>query len=87
LPNLDPHWVEMSARVADVVYRNLIRHPPVVSPWLSPGEAAKYLSLQPRGLEAYRRTGGGPKFERPAKKVVRYHVNDLDAWARGESAE
>ena len=30
-----------------------------------------------------RRTGGAPKFERPAKKVVRYHVNDLDAWVTG----
>ena len=85
MSKLDPHFVEMAALVADEVCRRLYDGVALVSPWLDPEECAEYLGLTERGLENYRRTGGGPKFDRPAHKVVRYHVKDLDAWVRGEA--
>ena len=80
MEKLDPQFVEMAALVADDVYRKLLKRTPIISPWLNPAEAAKYLGLQERGLEAYRRCGGGPEYVRPTKKTVRYHVKDLDTW-------
>jgi DNA-binding transcriptional MerR regulator len=42
--------------------------------------AARYVGLSARTLEHYRRVGGGPRFIKHARNVVRYDVRDLDAW-------
>lgn len=52
------------------------------SPFLSTEQAAFYLGLSPRKLEALRGSGvGGPPFRRHCR-FVRYHIDDLDNWSR-----
>lgn len=46
-------------------------------------EAAPFLDLKPRGLEAMRSRGGGPKFVRVSSRCVRYRRIDLKEWADG----
>ncbi len=50
------------------------------SPYLSTEQAAFYLGLSPRKLEALRSRGGGPRFRRHCR-FVRYHIDDLDGWS------
>lgn len=51
------------------------------SPFLSPDQAAFYLSLSPRTLQEYRTAGTGPRYRRHSRHI-RYHIDDLDAWSR-----
>jgi hypothetical protein len=51
------------------------------SPFLSTEQAAFYLGLSARKLQAMRATGSGPSFRRHSR-YVRYHIDDLDAWSR-----
>jgi hypothetical protein len=51
------------------------------SPFLSTEQAAFYLGLSPRKLQAMRGAGVGPAFRRHSR-YVRYHIEDLDAWSR-----
>lgn len=51
------------------------------SPFLSPDQAAFYLSLSPRTLQEYRSAGTGPRYRRHSRHI-RYHIDDLDAWSR-----
>ena len=53
------------------------------SPFLSTEQAAFYLGLSPRKMQAMRGAGTGPKFRRHSR-YVRYHIDDLDRWS-GES--
>ena len=57
------------------------------SPFLSTEQAAFYLGLSARKLQAMRAGGTGPRFRRHSR-YVRYHIDDLDAWSRqsGEPA-
>ena len=48
--------------------------------------AAERLSLSPRTLELYRRTGEGPAFHRFGSRV-RYLDEDLDEWAAARRRE
>ncbi len=50
-------------------------------PYLSNKQAAFYLGLSPRTLDAMRRTGTGPAF-RHHGSLVRYHIDKLDDWSR-----
>ena len=50
------------------------------SPFLSTEQAAFYLGLSARKLQALRRDGTGPCFRRHCR-YVRYHIDDLDAWS------
>lgn len=52
------------------------------SPFLSTEQAAFYLGLSPRKLQAMRSDGSGPRFRRHSR-YVRYHIDDLDAWSTG----
>ena len=52
------------------------------SPFLSPDQAAFYLSLSPRTLQEYRSAGTGPRYRRHSRHI-RYHIDDLDAWSQG----
>ena len=47
---------------------------------LSTKDAAKYLSLSGRTLEAFRRTGNGPSYIKVSNRCVRYRLSDLTAW-------
>lgn len=51
------------------------------SPFLSPDQAAFYLSLSPRTLQDYRSAGTGPRFRRHSRHI-RYHIDDLDSWSQ-----
>jgi hypothetical protein len=54
------------------------------SPFLSTEQAAFYLGLSARKLQAMRAGGTGPDFRRHSR-YVRYHIDDLDAWSKGVS--
>lgn len=50
------------------------------TPFLSTEQAAFYLGLSARKLQAMRGAGGGPRFRRHCR-YVRYHIDDLDHWS------
>jgi Helix-turn-helix domain len=54
------------------------------SPFLSTEQAAFYLGLSARKLQAMRASGSGPRFRRHSR-YVRYHIDDLDLWSKGLS--
>jgi hypothetical protein len=51
------------------------------SPFLSTEQAAFYLGISARKLQAMRRNGIGPSFRRHSR-YVRYHIDDLEDWSR-----
>jgi hypothetical protein len=55
------------------------------SPFLSTEQAAFYLGLSPRKMQAMRAAATGPRFRRHSR-YVRYHIADLDAWSEGSGA-
>ena len=55
-------------------------------PFLSTEQAAFYLGLSARKLQQMRAAGTGPSFRRHSR-YVRYHIDDLDAWSRGEHGQ
>ncbi len=55
--------------------------------WLNPEEAAEYLSLSSKTLAVWRCQGKGPRYKVAGQRLVRYHVNDLDAWVKGEAKQ
>lgn len=56
------------------------------SPWLDSDAAAEYLSCTAGTLKTWRSRGEGPRYHIIQSKLVRYHVDDLDAFVRGEVA-
>ena len=44
-------------------------------------EAAKFLNLEPRTMQGYRRKGGGPEFIRISSRCIRYRRIGLKKWA------
>lgn len=50
------------------------------SPFLNTEQAAFYLGLSARKMQAMRRSGTGPAFRRHSR-YIRYHIDDLDAWS------
>lgn len=55
----------------------------ITSPWMTPKEAAEYLKTTVRTLQHYRTKKSGPHYEKRGK-VIRYNIEDLDRWMRGE---
>jgi hypothetical protein len=55
------------------------------SPFLSTEQAAFYLGLSARKLQQMRAARAGPQFRRHSR-YVRYHIDDLDNWSRGDFA-
>jgi excisionase family DNA binding protein len=53
------------------------------SPFLNTAQAAHYVGLSRRTLEKMRTHGGGPRFRRHGR-YIRYHIDDLDMWSKGE---
>ncbi|MBG0811873.1 DNA-binding protein [Methylosinus sp. H3A] len=68
--------------VEDAVRRVLESHSR--SPWLATEGAAGYLSSTPGTMRSWRANGEGPRYHVFHGKSVRYHVDDLDAFVRGE---
>jgi len=54
------------------------------SPWFDTQEAATYLDMKPGTLKNWRHRGEGPKYSKINKRLVRYHVHDLDIFLRSE---
>ena len=48
--------------------------------WLSPSDAAAYMSVSTQFLQALRTDGGGPKYVKLSAKMIRYERAALDAW-------
>lgn len=69
-----------AATVADPVPRTF------TSPWLDTESAAAYLGNSPKTLAVWRCRGEGPRYRVVNRRLVRYHVDDLDAFVRGESS-
>jgi hypothetical protein len=69
-------------QVEAAVRRVLESHTPAA--WLNTAQAAEYLKANPDTLETWRKRGCGPRHH-GGHRFVRYHVDDLDAWMRGES--
>ena len=56
------------------------------SPFLNTEQAAFYLGICPRRLQALRASNQGPRFRRHSR-YVRYHIDDLDIWSRATVKE
>lgn len=56
------------------------------SPWMDTDVAGQYLAVAPKTLRQWRCLGKGPNYRTVGGRLVRYHVDDLDAFARGEVA-
>ncbi|HJP70023.1 MAG TPA: helix-turn-helix domain-containing protein [Sphingomicrobium sp.] len=54
------------------------------SPFLSTEQAAFFLGLSARKLQQMRRLGTGPIVRRHGR-LVRYHIDDLEAWSLSTS--
>ena len=71
------HFARLVAeRVVDLLRRDLNR----ASPWMTPDDAAQYLSVSKRGLEDMRSQSSGPRYHKVGARLVRYHRGDLDCW-------
>ena len=56
------------------------------SPFLSTEQAAFYLGLSARKLQQMRAACTGPRFRRHGR-YVRYHIDDLDSWSKGDGGQ
>jgi predicted DNA-binding transcriptional regulator AlpA len=50
------------------------------APLLTEQEAAAYLKLTRRALQAWRYQGRGPRFVKISARAVRYRPEDLETW-------
>ena len=53
------------------------------TPWFDTEAAAAYLRREPGTLKGWRSRGEGPRFHTVNNQLIRYHVDDLDAFVRG----
>lgn len=53
-------------------------------PWLDTETAAAYLLCTPGTLRTWRSQGTGPRYSVMHGKLVRYHIDDLNNFVRGE---
>ncbi|MEN3971592.1 helix-turn-helix domain-containing protein [Sphingomicrobium sp. XHP0235] len=74
---------DLSLMVEDAVKRALDTHKP--TPWYNNQAAAEYLKCTPGTLKTWRSRGEGPRYQVIQNRLVRYHVDDLDAFVRGEA--
>lgn len=79
---MDPGLREIAKQVAQLLRED----PPVPRRWLTPREAAQYLSLKTATLEKQRRDGTGPKYARVNHQIVRYDIHELDRFMEGAQA-
>ncbi len=68
--------------IEDAVKRALVAHH--ATPWRDSEGAATYLGVEPGTMKFWRAKGGGPRYHSVGNKLVRYHIDDLNAFVRGE---
>jgi hypothetical protein len=56
------------------------RPPRAGAPFYEPAEAAFVIGISTTTLARWRMHGRGPRFHRPAPRVVRYAAQDVRAW-------
>ena len=56
----------------------------IQSPWLDTRQAAAYLICSPATLKVWRSKETGPKYYAVNQRIIRYHIDDLDSFLRGE---
>jgi excisionase family DNA binding protein len=78
----DNSWAKLADDVAARVAEQLADRQPIRPEWLTPDEAARYLSLKPKTLEAYRHEGRGPSYRKIGNRI-RYSTRELDRWVEG----
>ena len=76
LPHDIAHAELIAARVAALLQEQV----PVVPEYLDAYEAAVFLGVTTKTLEARRFKGTGPRYTKHGARMVRYNVNDLRAW-------
>lgn len=88
----DPRFADVIDGIAAAIAARVAEHlqparPQATDVWLKADEAARYVKLSQARLEALRRIGGGPDFERNGRRV-RYRAAALDSWlaSRGKGA-
>jgi len=59
----------------------------MASALFSEKQAADFLQLTPRALQAWRTQGGGPPYLRIGHRTVRYLLADLEAWCEDRRFE
>lgn len=73
----------LAARVAAKVAEALAQRPTPqgdASEWLTAKQTARQLGLAAKTLEAWRRKGRGPKWERAGSRSIRYRRAEVDAF-------
>ena len=55
------------------------------SPWLDSDVASAWLSCSPGTLRTWRSLGTGPRYHVMHGKLIRYHIDDLNAFVYGEA--
>ena len=59
----------------------------MAAPLLNEKQAAEFLGLTPRVMQAWRTRGGGPVYVRLSHRCVRYRPEDLEAFVAENSFE
>lgn len=54
--------------------------------YLSPKEVSVFAGISKAQLEVWRAKGGGPKFSRIGKRVIKYRRDDVEAFIEGREA-
>lgn len=75
---------ELILAIEDTLRRVLNTHN--TSPWRDSDGAAAHIGCTPGTMKTWRSRGEGPRYHIIQQKLVRYHVDDLDAFVRGEVA-
>lgn len=76
--SLDHQFVVLAKLIAEQVIAAQAKLP-APTPWFTTREAAHYLKLSVKTLEAYRWNGTGPAWVGKGK-IRRYHRNACDEW-------
>ena len=76
---MNPVTANVARQIAEIIIECIRSEKALASPWMDETQAAAYLGFKPRGLQGYRRKGGGPKWYMPGG-LIRYHRDDLDAY-------
>ena len=77
--------MNMPKQTSDDPYKDTI-DPSSDSPYLTTKEAGALLKLAPSTLMNMRSRGTGPKYRKHGR-LVRYHIDDLNAWSAGRGTD
>ena len=55
--------------------------------FLTEKQAATKLNMSPKGLQAWRLRGGGPRFVKISARCIRYKESEIDSWAQSLERE